>query len=104
GVRQDWWDTALKPLISVPGRFGSNGLPLLANQTTTRNDTPVSWNVGALYKVLPWVSPYAGVSVSHLTNFNSENTQNGIGAPELARQYEAGIKLAFLGDRLVFNT
>ncbi len=104
GVRQDWWDTALTPLISVPGRFGSNGLPLLANQTQTRNDTPVSWNVGALYKVLPWVSPYAGVSVSHLTNFNSENTQNGIGAPENARQYEFGLKFAFLDDRVVFNT
>ncbi len=104
GVRQDWWDTALTPLTTVPGRFGSNGLPLLANQTQTRNDTPVSWNVGALYKVLPWVSPYAGVSVSHLTNFNSENTQNGIGAPENARQYEAGLKFAFLDDAIVFNT
>jgi iron complex outermembrane receptor protein len=104
GVRQDWWDTALTPLISVPGRFGANGLPLLANQMQTRNDTPVSWNVGALYKVLPWLSPYAGVSVSHLTNFNSENTQNGIGAPENARQYEAGLKFAFLDDTIVFNT
>jgi iron complex outermembrane recepter protein len=104
GVRQDWWDTALTPLTSVPGRFGSNGLPLLANQTQTRNDMPVSWNVGALYKVLPWLSPYAGVSVSHLTNFNSENTQNGIGAPENARQYEAGLKFAFLDDAIVFNT
>jgi iron complex outermembrane recepter protein len=35
---------------------------------------------------------------------NSENTQNGVGAPESALQYEAGIKFAFLDDRLVLNT
>ncbi|HLI20352.1 MAG TPA: TonB-dependent siderophore receptor [Stellaceae bacterium] len=104
GVRQDFWNTALTPLISVPGAFGTNGQPLLANKTQSRNDTPVSWNVGALYKVLPWASPYAGVSVSHLTNFNSENAQSSIGAPELARQYEGGIKFAFLDDTIVFNT
>ncbi|MEJ0003814.1 MAG: TonB-dependent receptor [Pararobbsia sp.] len=104
GVRQDWWDTSLTPLISVPGRFGTNGQPLLAGVTDTRDDAPVSWNLGALYKVLPWLSPYVGVSKSHLANFNSENTQNGIGAPESAFQYEAGIKFAFLDERLVLNT
>jgi iron complex outermembrane receptor protein len=104
GVRKDWWDTSLTPLTSVPGRFGTNGQPLLAGVTDTRDDAPVSWNVGALYKVLPWMSPYLGVSKSHLANFNSENTQNGIGAPESALQYEAGIKFSFLNDRYVVNT
>jgi iron complex outermembrane receptor protein len=104
GVRQDWWDTSLTPLISVPGAFGSNGQPLLANVTQTRDDTPVSWNVGALYKLLPWMSPYVGVSKSNLANFNSENAQAGIGAPETALEYEAGIKFSFLGDRIVLNT
>ena len=104
GVRQDWWDTSLTPLISVPGRFDSNGQPLLANVRYTQNNAPVSWNLGALYKLLPWMAPYVGVSKSHLANFNSENTQNGIGAPESALQYEAGIKFSFLDDRLVLNT
>jgi iron complex outermembrane recepter protein len=104
GVRKDWWDTSLTPLISVPGRFGTGGQPLLAGVTDTRDDAPVSWNIGALYKLLPWMSPYVGVSKSHLANFNSENTQNGIGAPESALQYEAGIKFAFLDDRLILNT
>jgi iron complex outermembrane recepter protein len=104
GVRQDWWDTSLTPLISVPGAFGSNGQPLLANVTESRNDAPVSWNVGALYKLFPWMSPYVGVSESHLANFNSENAQAGIGAPEAALQYEAGIKFSFLEDRIVLNT
>ena len=104
GVRKDWWDTSLTPFISVPGRFDTAGQPLLAGVTDSRNDAPVSWNIGALYKVLPWMSPYIGVSRSHFANFNSESTQNGIGAPESALQYEAGIKFSFLENRYVFNT
>ncbi|THD64793.1 TonB-dependent siderophore receptor [Phenylobacterium sp.] len=104
GVRQDWFDTALTPLISVPGRFGADGKPLLAGVTDAHHDAPVSWNAGALYKIAPWASPYVGVSQSHLVNFNSENTQNGVGAPESALQYEGGIKFAFLHDRVVLNT
>src|SRR6201991_3256924 len=104
GVRQDWWDTTLTPRISVPGRFGTDAKPLLAGVSDSRNDAPVSWNLGALYKVLPWMSPYLGVSSSHQTNFNSENTQNGVGEPESALQYEAGIKFAWLDDRVLLNT
>jgi iron complex outermembrane receptor protein len=104
GVRKDWWDTSLTPNISVPGRFDTQGDPLLAGVTDSRNDAPVSWNVGVLYKILPWMSPYVGVSKSHLANFNSENTQNGIGAPEAALQYEVGVKFSFLDDSYVLNT
>lgn len=104
GVRKDWWDTSLDPQITVPGRFTSEGTPLVAGVTQDRDDAPVSWNVGTLYKLLPGVSPYFGVSESHLTNFNSENTQNGIGAPESAFQYEAGIKFSMFDDRVVLNT
>jgi len=104
GVRQDVWDTTLTPRISVPGRFGTDAKPLLAGVGDSRHDTPVSWNIGALYKALPWMSPYVGVSSSHLTNFNSENTQNGVGEPESALQYEAGIKFAWLDDRVLVNT
>jgi len=49
---------------------------------------------GTLYHLFPGISPYIGASKSYLTNFNSENTQNGIGAPESALQYEAGINTA----------
>nr|WP_253185391.1 TonB-dependent receptor [Burkholderia plantarii] len=72
--------------------------------TDSRRDAPTSWNVGVPYKVLPWLSPYVGVSKSHFANFNSENTQNGIGAPEAALQYEVGVKFSFLDDRYVLNT
>jgi iron complex outermembrane receptor protein len=44
------------------------------------------------------------VSKSYLSNFNSENIQTGIGAPESALQYEAGIRFSLLNDRLVLNT
>jgi len=104
GVRKDWWDTDLTPLISVPGRVTNEGTPLLSGITQQRKDAPVSWNVGALYTLFPGVSPYAGVSRSYLSNFNSENTQTGIGAPESALQYEAGIKFSLLNDKLVLNT
>ncbi len=104
GVRKDWWDTSLTPNISVPGRFDTQGDPLLAGVTDSRHDAPTSWNIGVLYKALPWLSPYAGVSRSHFANFNSENTQNGIGAPESALQYELGVKFSFLDDRYVLNT
>jgi iron complex outermembrane receptor protein len=50
------------------------------------------------------MSPYVGVSKSYLANFNSENAQAGIGAPDSALQYEAGIKFSFLDDRIVLNT
>ncbi|HEX3860236.1 MAG TPA: TonB-dependent receptor [Stellaceae bacterium] len=103
GVRQDWSDTSLTPLITVPGRFGTNGLPLIGGVTQRRSDAPVSWNAGALYKITPGISPYFGVSESHLTNFTSENTQNGIGAPESAFQYEGGVKLSLLDDAVVLN-
>jgi len=105
GVRQDWWNTALTPLINVPGGTVNNeGVPLMADVTQTRYDAPVSWNVGALYKLFPGVSPYVGVARSYLSNFNSENIQTGIGAPESALQYEAGIRFSLLNDRYVLNT
>lgn len=104
GVRRDWWDTSLTPNVTVPGSFGTGGQPLIAGVTDTRNDAPVSWNVGVLYKLTPWMTPYFGISKSHLANFNSENVQNGIGAPESALQYEVGVKFSLLDDRYIINT
>lgn len=112
GVRQDWFNTELDPLVTVPtstanpapSRFTSAGVPIIAGIPQVRNDQPVSWNVGTLYHLFPGISPYVGVSKSYLTNFNSENTQNGIGAPESALQYEAGVKYSLFKDRVVLNT
>jgi iron complex outermembrane recepter protein len=104
GVREDWFDTSLTPLITVPGAVDSEGQPLLGGVTYTRNDAPASWNAGALYKVTSSIVPYFGVSTSHLANFNSESAQSGIGAPEAALQYEAGIKFPLFQNRVALNT
>jgi iron complex outermembrane receptor protein len=112
GIRQDWFNTELDPLITVPtsatnpapSRFTVSGVPIIAGVPLFQNDKPVSWSAGTLYKLFPGISPYIGVSKSYLSNFNSENTQNGIGAPESAMQYEAGIKFSMLHDKLVVNT
>ena len=103
-VRQDWFNTFLTPLITVPGRFGTNGQPLVAGVTDSRHDAPVSWSAGVLYKIVQAVIPYFGASTSNLANFNSESTQNGVGAPESARQYEVGIKFPLFGNRVALNT
>ena len=104
GLRGDWFNTFLTPLITVPGRFGTDGQPLLAGITDSRHDSPVSWSAGVLYKAASTVIPYFGASSSHLANFNSENTQNGVGAPESALQYEAGIKFPLFANMLALNT
>ncbi len=104
GIRQDWWDTSLLPLTTVPGRFNSNGTPIIGGQEEDQKETPLSWNVGALYKLVSGISAFAGVSKSWLTNFNSENTQQGIGPAESAMQYEGGLRFASLDDKIVLNT
>jgi len=106
GVRKDWFRTslALNPLAGEPNRTANDGIKLVPGNTYTRRDAPASWNVGALYKLTPWMSPYAGVSRSHLANFNSENDAFAIGPPESALQYELGIKWSLLDGQYVLNT
>jgi iron complex outermembrane receptor protein len=112
GVRQDWYNQELDPLITVPtsatnpapSAFTSTGVPIIVGNPLFRNDAPVSWSVGTLYKLFPGISPYIGASKSYLSNLNSENAQDGIGAPESALQYEAGIKFSTLNDKIVLNT
>ena len=102
GIRQEHWYEELNPLAYVPGRIAPNGSPLEPGTTDVEVDTPTSWSVGTLYKVFPGVAPFAGVSKSYLTNFNSETTQNGVYAPESGLEYEAGIKFSTPDGRFVF--
>ena len=60
GVRQDCCETVLNPLITVPGRFTTTGVPLVAGVPERRNNAPVSWNIGTLYKVSPASRPISG--------------------------------------------
>jgi iron complex outermembrane receptor protein len=111
GVRQDWYQNELDPLVTVlntstglPAQFTNAGAPVIAGVNEFRNDKPLSWNIGTLYHFTNWMAPYVGASQSYLSNFNSENSTNGIGAPESARQYEAGVRFTFLNERIVLNT
>ncbi len=103
GIRQEHWFEELTPLAYVPGRITAQGTPLEPGMTETELDTPTSWSVGTLYKILPGVAPFAGVSKSYLTNFNSETTQEGIYAPESGLEYEAGVKFSSPDGRFVFT-
>ncbi|HEY3793851.1 MAG TPA: TonB-dependent receptor, partial [Bradyrhizobium sp.] len=103
-ARQDHWYEQLTPLAFVPGRVEDNGVtPLEPGTVQTRIDQPTSWSVGTLYKILPTVAPFAGVSKSYLTNFNSEATSQGIVAPESGLEYEAGIKFSTPDNRIILT-
>jgi iron complex outermembrane receptor protein len=104
GVRGDFFDSFLLPLSAGSGGVNQEGQPLTPNVVESRHDKPVSWNAGLLYKVTSSIVPYFGASSSHLSNFSSENTQDGIGEPESAIQYEAGVKFPLLHDRVALNT
>jgi iron complex outermembrane recepter protein len=101
GGRQDWWDTTLTPEVFVPGRILSGTTLIEPPSKYSRDDTPFSWNAGATYRLFNSVSPFFGVARSNLVNFTSEATQNGVQAPENGLQYEAGVKLAALNNRIV---
>ncbi len=101
--RLDRWDTELTPQVFVPGRIYIGNQVFQPGVTYGRLDTPVSWSAGVLYKILPGVSPFVGVSESHLANFSTEATSAAIHDPEDATQVEAGVKVAALDDRLALT-
>jgi iron complex outermembrane receptor protein len=90
-------------LAFVPGRSLGNGVLIEPPNTYTRQDTPFSWNFGTVYRVASGVSTFFGVTRSNLANFNSEGAQNGVEAPESDMQYEAGLKVAALNDRVLMT-
>jgi len=104
-ARQNWWTTTLVPQVFVPGRIFEGNQQFEPGTNYSRADSPFDWSAGALYKVyegnkfLPAVSPYAGVSRSHLANFSSEATSAAIQGPESALQYEVGVKVATIDNR-----
>lgn len=103
GLRQDWFDTALTPQLFVPGRLDANGNLIQAGVRESQHEAPVSWNAGLLYTLLPGVTPYFGVSKSHLVVFSSESTQSGLAPVESGLQYEAGMKVTALGGRVILT-
>jgi iron complex outermembrane receptor protein len=104
-ARQDVWSADLTPDVFVPGRIRpDNNLLFVPGVAQGRIDKPFSWSAGALYNIIPGISPFVGVARSYLTNFNSEATQNGIVQPESGLQYEEGIKFATPDGRVTITT
>ena len=103
GGRKDWFKTSLDPLVNVPGRLDPNGDPIVAGVTETQREAPISWNAGVLYKLLPGITPYFGVSKSHLVVFSSESTQSGLAPVESGLQYEAGLKVSAFQGHVVLT-
>ena len=103
GIRKDWFDTALTPDVFVPGRLDPQGNIFQVGVRESQREAPVSWNAGLLYTLLPGVTPYFGVSKSHLVVFSSESTQTGLAPVESGLQYEAGLKVAALHGRAVLT-
>jgi iron complex outermembrane recepter protein len=101
--RENWWDTTLTPDVFVPGRVFQGNQLFEPGVNYSRADQPFDWSAGILYRILPGVSPYFGVSESHLANFSSEATSAGIEAPESALQYEVGVKLGTDDGRFQFT-
>jgi iron complex outermembrane recepter protein len=101
--RQDWWNTDLTPQIFVPGRIYQGDQFFEPGVTYKRTDTPLSASAGALYRILPGISPFFGVATSDLATFSSESTQNGVHAPESALQYEAGVKVAKFDNKMTIT-
>ncbi len=102
--RQNWWDSSLVPDVTVPNQPPfSPTQPFLAGEKFSRADQPTDWGAGILYKILPGVSPYFGVSESHLANFSAEAPAASVQAPESALQYEVGVKLGTDDGRFQFT-
>jgi iron complex outermembrane receptor protein len=101
--REDLWNTTLSPQVFVPGRILTGTTLIEPPNTYNRFDTPFGWSAGAVYRVLPGVTPFFGVARSNLVNFSSEATQNGVQAPESGLQYEAGLKVSAFNNHLMLT-
>ena len=71
------------------------------NNSQGQEDVALTWRAGLLYKVTPWLAPYANVSTSF--NPTRPNLMTAAGSeldPETGIQYEAGAKFSFLEEQL----
>ncbi|WP_019866477.1 TonB-dependent siderophore receptor [Methylovulum miyakonense] len=96
GGRYDW---ATYGVGSSSVSFSSAEKQLNANQVNAEKFSP---RVGVLYQAWPWLSVYGNYTES-LGGSNSYSGRNADGKPlqpQLANQYEAGIKTEFFDKRL----
>lgn len=91
-------------LQRINGAFGAPAVSLDAFPEDSKTDN-VAPRVGIVYKVTPNASLYASYLTAFISPIPGLLTLEGTPLdPESSRQYEAGLKLSLLGNRLLMTT
>ena len=100
-VREDVFDTATDARALLPANGGQERpctpptaapCPLVPGQPVSRDDSLVSYDVGAVYAVSPLLSVFAGYSDAAYPIFNTEEPETVGQTPERGRQAEFGLR------------
>jgi iron complex outermembrane receptor protein len=100
-ARQDWFDTRGEARALLPVNGGqeqpcvppsATACPWIPGQPVERNDSPISWDVGAVYFLTPGLSAFAGYSSDAYPIFNTEEPESIGQVPERGTQVEVGAR------------
>lgn len=100
-VREDLFRTAVDARALLPVNGGQDrpcspptatACPLVPGQPVSRNDSAVSYDVGAVYALTPALSVFAGYSDAAYPIFNSEEPESIGQTPERGQQAEFGLR------------
>ncbi|MBE7218894.1 MAG: TonB-dependent receptor [Caulobacteraceae bacterium] len=100
-VREDVFDTSLDARALLPVNGGqerpctpaaATACPLIPGQPVSRGDSLVSYDVGAVYALIPALSVFAGYSDAAYPIFNTEEPESVGQTPERGRQAEFGLR------------
>lgn len=101
-ARQNWFKTSAEGRSAIPLNPGSEHVCTPARSTTcafapgvpvVRKDDRVSWDAGAVYRLIDAFSVFGGYSSSSYPIFNTEEPQSVGQVPEKGTQVEAGVRL-----------
>lgn len=100
-AREDVFDTAVDARALVPVNGGqerpcsppaATACPLVPGRPVSREDSLVSYDVGAVYALTPSLSVFAGYSDAAYPIFNTEEPESVGQTPERGRQAEFGLR------------
>lgn len=100
-VRQDWFETQGVARALLPANPGqqqpcnpptANACPWIPGHPIKRDDSPVSWDVGAVYFLTPGLSLFGGYSSDAYPIFNTEEPESIGQQPERGTQTEVGLR------------
>jgi iron complex outermembrane receptor protein len=100
-ARQNWFTTSAEGRSVIPLNPGSQHVcsppratacAFVPGNPVVRKDHPVSWDVGAVYKIVDALSFFGGYSSSTNPLFNTEETQSVGQVPDKGTQLELGTR------------